>query len=195
MNGCAPPGPYLRHALEGETAADLMTPNVVTIPVTATIHEAVALLTLRNLSAVPVTNGDNLPVGVLSRSDIVAYDSGQDGFLQLGDFPGPDKSFLQLLRQHRAHDPGPRPGQDDPGGTGVLVRDIMTPVVFSVGPQTPAVDVVETMMSLNVHRLFVTEKDMVLVGVISATDILRHLCRLPAPAEPGVSSKGLGEGR
>ncbi len=52
----------------------------------------------------------------------------------------------------------------------------MTPAVFSVTPATPLVSVAEEMVQLNVHRLFVVDRDGVLVGVISALDLLRHFC-------------------
>jgi CBS domain-containing protein len=35
--------------------------------------------------------------------------------------------------------------------------------------------VAEQMVALNVHRLFVVSRDGILVGVISALDLLRHL--------------------
>jgi CBS-domain-containing membrane protein len=55
------------------------------------------------------------------------------------------------------------------------VRTVMTPAVFSVVPETPASKVVEQMLALQVHRLFVVDQTGVLVGVISAFDVLRHL--------------------
>ena len=58
-----------------------------------------------------------------------------------------------------------------------LVRDLMTPAVFSVLPDTPADKVVEQMLALNVHRLFVADGTGVLIGVITALDLLRHLRR------------------
>jgi CBS-domain-containing membrane protein len=55
------------------------------------------------------------------------------------------------------------------------VRDVMTPAVFCVALDTPACRVVEQMCELNVHRLFVVDEDGVMVGVITAMDIIRHL--------------------
>lgn len=55
------------------------------------------------------------------------------------------------------------------------VADIMTPIVFSVTPETPARKVVQEMLDLKVHRVFVVDKAGVLVGVISASDILQQL--------------------
>ena len=54
-------------------------------------------------------------------------------------------------------------------------RDVMTPAVFSVPPDTPAATVIRRLLALKVHRLFVVDEDGVLVGVISAADVLRHL--------------------
>jgi CBS domain-containing protein len=55
------------------------------------------------------------------------------------------------------------------------VRDLMTPVVFSVHLEAPASKVVEEMLTLKVHRLFVVDEIGVLVGVITALDVLRHM--------------------
>lgn len=62
-----------------------------------------------------------------------------------------------------------------PDGPPRLVHEIMTPAVFTVRPDTPAQQVSDQMVALNVHRLFVVDDAEVVVGVISALDILRHL--------------------
>jgi CBS domain-containing protein len=56
-----------------------------------------------------------------------------------------------------------------------LVREIMTPVVFSVPSEASARRVVGDMLGLKVHRVFVVDVSGVLVGVISALDVLQHL--------------------
>jgi predicted transcriptional regulator len=55
------------------------------------------------------------------------------------------------------------------------VRDIMTPALFSVPPELAAAKVVEQMVGLNVHRLFVVDSSGLLLGVISTFDILSKL--------------------
>ncbi len=55
------------------------------------------------------------------------------------------------------------------------VTEVMTPAVFSVRPETPARSVVEKLLTLHVHHLFVVDATGVVVGVISPIDILRHL--------------------
>jgi CBS domain-containing protein len=58
-----------------------------------------------------------------------------------------------------------------------VVRDVMTQMVFSVEPETPASTVVDAMLALGVHRLFVTDGAGSVIGVVSALDVLRHLCQ------------------
>src|SRR5206468_12659328 len=65
-------GPQL--CLYGETAADLMVPNPVSLREDATVHEAVALLTDKGFSGAPVIDEAGRPVGVVSRSDILVHD-------------------------------------------------------------------------------------------------------------------------
>lgn len=56
------------------------------------------------------------------------------------------------------------------------VREIMTPALLSVPPETSAVEVVAKLLGLgNVHRLFVVDHEGALVGVVSAKDVLRKL--------------------
>jgi CBS-domain-containing membrane protein len=66
------------------------------------------------------------------------------------------------------------------GGSGPdesRVRDLMTPAVFSVSVDAPAHRVVGDMTALNVHQLFVVDQANVLVGVVAALDVLRHLSK------------------
>lgn len=57
----------------------------------------------------------------------------------------------------------------------VLIRDLMTPAVFSVSPHTTPGTVIQEMLSLNVHHVFVVDTDGVLIGVIGTLDVLRLL--------------------
>jgi CBS domain-containing protein len=55
------------------------------------------------------------------------------------------------------------------------VREVMTPAVFSVREETNARSVIEQMIALNVHHLFVTDTAGVVVGVISPFDVIKRL--------------------
>jgi CBS domain-containing protein len=61
------------------------------------------------------------------------------------------------------------------GDDSATVADVMTPAVFSVREDTSAESVVEQMLALNVHHLFVVDDAGVVVGVISPLDIVRQL--------------------
>jgi CBS domain-containing protein len=125
-----------------------MTSNPMSIRADATVPEAIEVLTDHGFSAAPVIDEAGRPLGVISRADILVHD----------------------------RERGARPGSPaGPATDTTQVRDIMTPAVFSVGLDTPAAGVVEQLMELRVHRLYVVEEDGTLVGVITARDVLRHL--------------------
>jgi CBS domain-containing protein len=56
------------------TAADLMSPNPVSIHGDATIEELLAFLTDTGFSAAPVIDDAGHPLGVVSRTDVVVYE-------------------------------------------------------------------------------------------------------------------------
>jgi len=155
--------------LYGKTAEDLMTPNPVSIRDAATVREAVALLTDRGISAAPVIDKGGRPVGVLSRADILVHDREKvDYLVPVSEY---DEKFNLAVGLGEPLRSGFQIEKTDD----TLVRDIMTPVVFSVGRRYAAARVAEDMVALKVHRLFVIDEDGILVGVVSALDVLRHL--------------------
>jgi CBS domain-containing protein len=134
-----------RLILDAAQAADLMTPNPMSIRAEATVPEAVATLTEKGFSAAPVIDESGRPIGVVSRADILVHERER---IRAAVVPAID---------------------------GTVVRDIMTPAVFSVSLQTPVEQVVEQLLTLNVHQLYVVDEDHFLIGVISAHDVLRRL--------------------
>jgi CBS domain-containing protein len=171
--------------LAAETAADLMTANPVSIRAEATIREAVALLTDKGISAAPVIDEAGQPVGVLSRTDILVHDREKVDYLEAQPeyYSRPELTTAEgedLSRQFQVERVDPVP-----------VRDVMTPVVFSVSPEASVRRVVEDILALKVHRLFVVDSSGVLVGVVSTLDVLRHLRpELPAALKAPVERSG-----
>jgi CBS domain-containing protein len=155
--------------LKAEKATDLMSPNPVSIRAQATVAEATAMLTDRGFSAAPVIDEVGRPVGVISKTDLLIHD--REGMTHLR--PIPEKEDTEA---RRAVWQSPLPwGFTVEQTDSTLVGDIMTPVVFSVLPDTRVERVIEDMLGLHIHQLFVVDRDQVLVGVISALDVLRHL--------------------
>jgi len=155
--------------LRAETASDLMTRNPVSVRENATLREAIGLLIDRGYSAAPVIDEAGRPVGVLSRTDILVHD--REHVEHLATMPEYYNREELTTDENESLAEGFQVERVDP----TRVRDVMTPAVFSVGPETPAVRVVGDMLSLKVHRLFVVDANGVLVGVISALDVLRCL--------------------
>jgi CBS domain-containing protein len=132
-----------------------MTPDPVSVSERAGVREALALLTGRGFSAAPVIDAAGRPVGVLSRTDLLVH-QGETVWHP------PERETIPYGFEVEVVDPA-------------RVRDVMTPVIFSVPPEMPAGMVVRRLLALKVHRLFVVDEEGVLVGVISAVDVLRHL--------------------
>jgi CBS domain-containing protein len=150
--------------LHAETAADVMTANPVSLRAGAAVQEAVALLTERGFSAAPVIDEAGRPVGVLSRTDLLVHErecGHRAALSDLTEWDVPPRSAREGFSVEVV----------DP----TLVRDVMTPFVFTVSAGTPVAEVVRQMLSLKVHHLFVVDDDAVLVGIISSLDILRRL--------------------
>jgi CBS domain-containing protein len=72
------------------------------------------------------------------------------------------------------------------------VRTIMNDEVLFVRPGTPIDNVIDDLLHCKIKRLFVADENDVLVGVISATDALRHfkLTAAQPPPQPAVYAPG-----
>ena len=155
--------------LHAATAADVMTPNPLSIRDEATVRDAVVFLTDRRISAAPVINEAGRPVGVVTEADILRYDREHVEHLH----SVPDyymRSELTLGSGERLPDAFEVEDVD-----GTSVGDIMTPVIYSVEPDTPIDEVVSQLVTRRIHRLFVVDKDGSLIGVITTLDLLRRL--------------------
>ena len=155
--------------LDVRRAAELMVANPVSIRENATVQEVITLLTDKGFSAAPVIDAAGRPIGVVSRADIVAHQ--RESFAVISAVsPSAEENQAAAPAQEAGRQEGPAAKEYR-----TLVRDIMTPVVFSVAPDASAAKVVQEMVALKVHRLFVVDSGSVLIGVISALDVLRHL--------------------
>jgi CBS-domain-containing membrane protein len=131
-----------RPVLTAETAADLMSAPVPSIPHRASFQDAVAFFIDHNVTIALVIGDRGEPVGVLSMADLLIH-----------------------VRESGSED------KIAPATAATL----MTPTVFSVTPETPALDVIQDMLRSKVHHLFVIDPDGRIKGVVSACDVLQHL--------------------
>jgi CBS domain-containing protein len=154
--------------LRAETAADLMSANPVSIEPDATVREALGVFNARGFGAAPVIDDAGCPIGVLSGSDLLVHDQEKTDYLASGaaveHAPVETRAGEKLRRGFHVENVDR-----------TLVRDLMTPAVFSVAPDTPVARVIKEMLELRVHHLFVVDAAGTLVGVISPLDFLRAL--------------------
>jgi CBS-domain-containing membrane protein len=160
---------YPRLTLRASTAADLMTTNPVSIREKATLREALALLTDRGIKAAPVIDHAGRPIGVLSSTDLLIHDRERSEHLRAAP------EFYNRADLHLSNGEKLGEGFEVEAVDNTRVEDLMTPAVFSVAPEAPAARVIEEMVALKVHRIFVVDESGVLVGVISALDVLRRM--------------------
>jgi CBS-domain-containing membrane protein len=128
------------------------------------------VLTDRAISGAVVIDESGRPIGVLSSTDLLVHDREKSSCpsLRSNDYSGQEladwvemrglSSDFQVVEVDRT-----------------TVSSIMTPVVFSVTPESSARKVMEELVSLQVHRLFVVDHSGVLIGVISALDVVKGL--------------------
>ena len=152
-------------ALRCATAREMMTANPISITAVSTLKRAAGFLIDHRFSAAPVIDDAGRAVGVISVTDIVRFAK-----KQLPPQPRRseffDNTWLELPGSHNIAFNGD--GETE-------VRHVMTPMVFSVTPDTPARQVIDAMLAEHVHRLFVIDFAGLLVGVISTFDILKNV--------------------
>jgi CBS domain-containing protein len=158
----------------GNTARDLIARQPVSISESSTAREAATFLINAGLHAAPVINDAGRPVGVLSRTDIVRHYMDQKNDLAPCSYQEQEAILSRrwLLPNGRSYKN--RLAEFD------LVRDIMTPVIITVRGDASIEQVLFKFVGFELLHLFVVDEAGVLVGVISALDILRSLCRCPS---------------
>lgn len=141
--------------LENLLVVDVMARNLATVPSSATMEEAAALLTKHKVSGAPVIDVEGRCIGVLSAADFLRFDE-------------------------RARRPqGPCCGDDSAAPTGGLpwnsVQRYMTTPVHSISPAAPMMQAAELMCLRHIHRVVVLDADERPVGLVSTLDVVSAL--------------------
>jgi CBS domain-containing protein len=132
-------------------ALEIMSRPVITVHPWTPIQEAAATITERVITAMPVVNGDDQLVGIVSEGDLIWHRVPAD----------PDAHLA------RAADAG----IDDPPGT---VGDVMSTRVVTMPVSATVADLAETMVDNDVHSVPIVDGTAV-VGIVSRRDVLRTL--------------------
>lgn len=156
--------------LDKVTAAELMTPNPVSLRADASVLEATGLFADRGFTGAPVIDEAGKPIGVISSVDLLVHGREQARYAGVlaSDYYGQDRAPV-------LENEGVRAGFQIVDVDRTPVRFVMTPMVFSVPQDCTARHVVEKLLGLRIHRLFVVDGGGVLVGIISTLDVLKRL--------------------
>ena len=131
---------------------EAMSTQVVGITPDASLHHAAEVLATYRVTALPVVDAHDRLVGVLSEADVV-----RDALVA-------DQRAHMLLV----------PVREGAGAT--AVRDVMTPMPVTVGPDDDLAEAVQLMTDVTVKSLPVVERGRV-VGMVSRADVVRQLAR------------------
>ena len=122
--------------------ADLMQQKVRTVAANATMTDAIRSLVVARVSALPVLDERERPIGVLTTKDILRAEAERD-----------TSGGRRWLFDSTA------------------AREVMSPWPPPIAPEADAREAAQMMLYLDLQRLFVIEAGSV-VGVISQTDIV-----------------------
>ena len=144
-----------------------MVKDVAVIRADCDVHELEQLLLRERIHGVPVVDPDGRLVGVVSQTDLLAwhYTTGVDGATfydapRISESARP-KARLTDIRTAR-------------------IDELMSPVIHCICPDQSLALAAARMLTRRVHRLIVVDEDGLVLGVISALDLLQVV--------PGVES-------
>ena len=139
------------HKLEqsGQRAADVMTPDVVTVGGSALLADAATLMATRHIKRLAVLDEQGHITGIVSRIDVLR----------------------QIAAMGRWEEP--KPGT--PTGPMRIVRDVMLRDVPSVTPETPLEEVIAALVGFPFRRVVVRNATGSVVGLISDRELLERV--------------------
>ncbi len=139
---------------------EIMSKEVVTVAPHDSLHESLQLMVENKVTAVPVVDGHDRCVGMLSSSDFLEITSDLDGELsELEGLEGAaERWVVKQLGKGIGHD---------------QVADHMTDHVATISSEAKLIEAAAVMLRNHVHRLPVIDASHRLVGIVSTMDLMR----------------------
>lgn len=156
---------YTHEQVRNMSVADIMRSEVLSADADWSLERLADFLVDNSISGAPVTTQSGELLGVVSLTDIVRQSSMSDS--RGGDTH--DVYLYELERRMSREELRVFHTQEE---SPMRVRDIMTPMIFRVSPDTSLQDVAETMLKGRIHRVFVTENE-ILTGIVTTLDMLQ----------------------
>lgn len=150
----------LRHAAQRVArrvmVRDVMTRNVVKVREEADINEVTTLLSENRISGLPVVDGQDRVIGMITEADVLAMAGMKKGH-----------AFKDILR-HILGEPLPSHNSGSK-----RLKDVMSSPAITTGPESDIRDVALTIDEKRIKRLPVVDEQGRLIGLISRADIVR----------------------
>ncbi len=140
------------------TVGDLMTHTVHRVRPDTSFKEVARVLADHDITAVPVVDDCDRPVGVVSEADLLRRESGR-----------PDPAGLLSILD--------TPGQEPTGPVPTTADGLMTGPAIVAHPEWSVVQAARVMDRGHVKRLPVVDETGALVGIVSRADLLRVFLR------------------
>jgi CBS domain-containing protein len=151
-------------------AADLMSRPVHRVTLDVTVAEAAEFLLRHGISGAPVVDAHGRPVGVFTMNDIARHVQGR-----MLNLPVIDPKRERALETRE-------PIPEDMGFhfealEGTKVADLMSFGLVTVFPQATLEEVIRSLVTQKIHRVFVISEAGELEGVITTMDVLKWMDR------------------
>ena len=150
-------------------ARDIMTPHVKSVPQSWTMQKFAKFLSDNDISGSPVIDNDGEVIGIATLKDIADFHLNNVSSDHEKKMSEEDIKVARRLKQFIF---------EEMINTPVEVRDIMTPIVFSVEEDAPVKEIAELMMDEHLHRIFVIHAGEV-TGIITTYDLLKVIVDTP----------------
>lgn len=142
---------------------DVMVKHVVAVNPQDSASEALRTMLDNHVSALPVVDGHERCVGMISATDLLRLAQKLGGELEaLHQAEGLSRELLEEQLERT-------------GFSEQIVQEVMTHSAFTVQPDSTLVTAASAMVRHKVHRLAVSDANGVLQGIISTMDIIRAL--------------------
>jgi CBS domain-containing protein len=151
---------------ESTSIAEIMTRAVATVPPDLGLDALISLFLERNISGAPVVDAQGRAIGIVSKTDVL-----RDRFVR------GDSGETRPATVHRDGIEVRLEGMHVELPNDVTVREVMTPLAFTL-PEDASIARASALMALEtVHRVPVVSPAGKVIGILSALDVLRWLAR------------------
>lgn len=145
-------------------AKDIMNKDVIAVRAGDNVENIVRILLENKISGVPVIDQESKVIGIVSEADLIypeksvhlpAFIPILDGIIFLESFKKLEKEIKKM--------------------TAYKVEDVMVKRVITVNEDTEVEEVVNILIDKKINRLPVVNEDDKLVGIITRSNILKHI--------------------